>query len=170
MYPETFLSIAFSLPDPEHSPLTRYVLVTGYLTAALCWFKAGLRARGSHNKSSRRWWMMGALLFFSLATNKACDWRSQCEMYIRMIANAGGWYEQREPVQFFFAIILPIAAGLFILALLWIKARPFVRNHPFAFSRLVLAVPLTSPCVRPRNGNQPSLGLNQSDTISGDWY
>ena len=96
------LSIAFNLFDPEHSPLTRCVLVAGYLTAALCWLNAGLRARTARDRSSARWWMTGAFLFFFLATNKAFDWRSQCEMYIRMMANAGGWYEQREPGAIFF--------------------------------------------------------------------
>lgn len=126
--------LAFILPDPEHSPWARSVLVLGYLAAALCWLKAGRRAGAAHDRPSARWWMLGAFLLFLLATNKAFDFRTQCELFIRMIAKATGWYERRQPVQFFLAIILPVVAGLFVLTLLRTKARPFVRDQPLALA------------------------------------
>ena len=129
---------AFSLPDPEHSPLARAVLVLGYLAAALCWLAAGWRARAAHEKSSGRWWLLGAFFLFLLAANKAFDFRTQCEIFIRMTAKATGWYERRQPEQFFLAIILPIVAGLCVLALLRTQARQFVREHPLALTGWVL--------------------------------
>ena len=66
--------------------------------------------------------------------NKAFDFRTRCETFIRMTAHATGWYEQRESAQFFLALILPAGAGLFLLILLRTKARQFVRDHPLALS------------------------------------
>jgi hypothetical protein len=125
-------SLAFIVPDPEHSPLARFILTSGYLAAALCWLKAGWRARAAQERSSERWWLLGAVFFFLLATNKAFDFRNQCETFIRMIAKTNGWYDRRQPEQFFLAIILPVVAGLFVLALWRTKARPFFRGHPLA--------------------------------------
>jgi hypothetical protein len=125
-------SFTFNLPDPEHSSLARAVLVLGYLAAALCWLKAGWRARAAREKYSERWWLLGAFLLFFLATNKAFDFRTQCEAFLRMAAKATGWYERRQPVQFVLAILLPVVAGLFVLTFLWTHARQFVREHPLA--------------------------------------
>lgn len=127
-------SSAFLLPDPEHSPLARAVLVLGYLTAARCWLQAGGRAKADGEKSPGRWWRRGAILFFLLAANKAFDFRTQGETFFRMTAKAGGWYEQRQPVQFFLAIILPVVAGLFVLTLLRTKASRFFRDHRLALA------------------------------------
>jgi hypothetical protein len=125
-------SFAFILPDPEHSPLMRAVLVAAYLAAALCWLKAGWPAHAASGNLSRRWWLLGALLLFLLAANKAFDFRSQCELFLRLIAKADGWYDRRQPLQFLLAIILPVVAGLFVLMLVLTNARRFVRDHPLA--------------------------------------
>ena len=114
-----------NLPDPEHSPLLRALLVLGYLVAAACWGRHGART-----DPNRRWWLLGAFLLFLLAMNKAFDFRTQCETFIRTLAQANGWYQQRQPVQFLLAILLPLAAGLFLLLLLRTKARRFAREHP----------------------------------------
>ena len=110
----------------------RAVLVLGYLVAALCWLKAGLRERAASEKLSGRWWLLGAFLLFLLAMNKAFDFRSQCELFIRLTAKADGWYDRRQPVQFLLAVIVPVVAGLFALMLVLTKARRFVRDHPLA--------------------------------------
>jgi hypothetical protein len=127
-------SLAFILPDPEHSPVTRAVLVAGYLAAALCWLRAGWQTEAAPEKSSRRCWLLGTGLLFLLAANKAFDFRSQCETFIRTMAQDGGWYERRQPVQFFLAVVLPILAGLLVVGWLWLKGRPFIRRHPLALA------------------------------------
>ena len=116
-----------TLPDPEHWPLLRAVLVLGYLAAAACWIKTGSRTDAG---ISRRWWRLGAFLLVLLAANKAFDFRTQCEILIRMLAKTEGWYERRQPEQFLLAILLPLVAGLVMLQLLRTQARPFVRDHP----------------------------------------
>ena len=125
-------SLAFMLPDPEHSALARAALVIGYLVAALCWLRAGLRERKILNEPFARLWMWGAFLLFLLAVNKTFNLRLHCEAVIRMIAKATGWYDQRQTAQFFFAIVLPAVAGLLVLAFVLIRARKFVRAHPLA--------------------------------------
>lgn len=127
--------IAFILPDPEHSAPARTALVIGYLASAWFWCRAGLRARETTPDGPiARCWMWGAFLLLLLAVNKAFDLRVHCEALIRMIAKATGWYEQRQPAQFFFAIVLPTLAGLMVLALVLTFARKFVRDHPLALA------------------------------------
>ena len=125
--------LALILPDPEHSRPARVVLALGYLVAALCWLAAGLRARNAREQTLRRWWLLGALLLLLLAANKLFDFRAQCELLIRMLAKSSGWYDRRQPVQFFLAIVLPSVAGFVVLmVMLRTTARRFVRQHPFA--------------------------------------
>ena len=126
-------SLAFTLPDSERLPLVRAVLVLGYLAAALCWLRAGRRAKAASESSSARWWLLGALLLFLLATNKVFDFKTQCEALIRALAKANGWYDRRQPVQFVLAILLPVVAGIFgLILLLRTRARQFVQAHPLA--------------------------------------
>jgi hypothetical protein len=125
-------SMAFALPDPEHSALARAALVAGYLLAAWCWWRAGRRTKQTPEDGFARWWMLGALLLLVLAVNKTFDLRTQCENLTRELAKAMGWYEHRQPVQFMLAMVLPAAVGLFIAAVVLIKARPFARHHLLA--------------------------------------
>ncbi len=127
-------SLALLLPDPEHSPLARAALVIGYLAAALSWCWAGLRLRGTRDGTSTRWWMWGAWLLLLLAANKAFNLRMQGEALIRLIAKGTGWYEQRQPAQFFFAVVLPAVAGLLVLAVVLTRARRFARAQPLALT------------------------------------
>lgn len=123
-------ALAFVLPDPEHSALARTALVIGYLAAALGWWPAGRRARGTREEASAPWWRLGAFLLFLLAMSKAFNLRAQCETLLRMLAQKTGWYEQRQSAQFILAIVLPALAGLLALALVLTRARQFIRTQP----------------------------------------
>jgi len=147
-------SLALVLPDPEHSAIARTMLVVGYLAAALSWWRAGWRATPSakleahHQQRDRsqtasgeipqrddslaRWWKLGALLLLLLAASKAVDLRAHCEILLRHFAKATGWWEQRQPVQFLLAIILPSVAGPFFGWLVFTRARRFARAQPLA--------------------------------------
>jgi len=126
--------LAYLLPDPEHSPAARSLLVLGYALAALCWLRACRRARAGSAESLSSWWLLGAVLLFLLAINKLFNLRVQFEAAIRALANAEHWYDRRQPVQFVVAIILPSVLLFLTAAFLAIKGRVFIRRHPTALA------------------------------------
>jgi hypothetical protein len=126
--------LAYLLPDPEHSPAARSLLVLGYVLAALCWLRASRRARAGSDDSFSRWWMLGAVLLFLLAINKLFNLRVQFEAGIRALAIAENWYDRRQPMQFVVAIVLPFVLALFTAAFLAIKGRIFMRRYPLALA------------------------------------
>ena len=126
------VSWAYILPDPEHSPTARVILVASYVLAAACWLRASRRARGASSGSSSRWWFFGAILLFLLAINKQFDLRTQLAAGIRALAKAEDWYDRRQPMQFVLAIVLPSILAVFAAAFVVTRARVFVRSHPLA--------------------------------------
>ncbi len=128
------LVCAYVLPDPEHSVPARALLVAGYMVAAFCWQRAGRRAQPGPSESSARWWWLGALMLLLLAVNKLFNLRVQFEAGFRALAKAGHWYEQRQPMQFAVAIVLPSVLGLLTAAFLAIKARVFILRNPLALA------------------------------------
>lgn len=119
------------LPDSEHSTSVRAGLAIAYLIAAALWRRAGLREAGTEILL-KRFWTFGAILLCILSVNKAFDLRHQCELLMRMTAKAGGWYEHRQPVQFFLAIVLP-ASGLFLVSAFFVSSGgKFLRQRPLA--------------------------------------
>jgi hypothetical protein len=128
--PATFF--AYLLPDPEHSVAARSLLAVGYVLAALSWLVASKRAGPASAGFFARWWFAGAVLLFLLAINKQFDLRAHFERGFRAFAKAGNWYDQRQPVQFVVALVLPFVCAVFVGILLATKARLFVRFHPLA--------------------------------------
>ena len=126
--------LAYLLPDPEHSPAARSLLVVGYVVAGLCWLRASRRARADSTGGFSRWWLLGAVLLFLLALNKLFNLRLQFEAGIRALAKAGHWYDRRQPVQFVVAIVLPSVLALLAAAFLAIKGRGFMRRQPLALA------------------------------------
>ena len=122
--------LAFLLPDPEHSTAAGSILVLGYLLAALCWLLAYRRARLGPAESFSNWWLLGAFLLLLLAVNKAFNLRVQFEAGIRSLAKAENWYDRRQPVQFVFAVVLPLVLAVLTGAFLATKGRHFLRSHP----------------------------------------
>ena len=129
--------LAYLLPDPEHSASTRLLLVVGYVVAAFCWLRASRRAQTGPDSSSG-WWVLGAVLLFLLAINKQFNLRGLCEAGFRALAQAGNWYNRRQPVQFVLAIVLPCVLAAFTGVFLATKGRRFVRGHPLALAGWVL--------------------------------
>ncbi len=129
---------AYVLPDPEHSPTARVILIVGYVLAAACWLRASRRARVAPSGSFSRWWLFGAILLFLLAINKQFDLRGQFEAGIRALAKSGQWYDQRRPMQFVVAVVLPAVLAVFAGAFMVTRARIFLRCHPLALGGWVL--------------------------------
>jgi len=130
--------VAYLLPDPEHSMGTRELLVLGYIVAAFCWLRTGRRARRDAAGSSSGWWWLGAMLLFLLAINKQFNLRGQFESGIRALAKSGQWYDQRQPMQFVFAVVLPSVLTLVTAAFLVVKGRPFMRRNRLAVTGWLL--------------------------------
>ena len=130
--------VAYLLPDPEHSTAARELLVLGYIVAAFCWLWAGRRASSEPAGSFSGWWQLGAILLFLLAINKQFNLRGQFEAGIRALANAGQWYDQRQPMQFVVAIVLPSVLALVTAAFLAVKGKSFMRRNPLALGGWLL--------------------------------
>jgi uncharacterized membrane protein YhaH (DUF805 family) len=128
------LLLAYFLPDPEHSTATRELLVVGYVAAAFCWLRASKRGRSESAGSFWRWWLVGAVLLFLLAINKQFSLRGQFEAGFRALAKAQHWYDQRQPMQFVLAIVLPSVLALLTAVFLGMKGRIFLRHHPLALA------------------------------------
>src|ERR1035438_7978737 len=131
--------LAYLLPDPEHSASTRLLLVVEYVVAAFCWLRASRRAQTGPDSSSG-WWVLGAVLLFLLAINKQFNLRGLCEAGFRALAQAGNWYNRRQPVQFVLAIVLPCVLAAFTGVFLATKGRRFVRGHPLALAGWVVVL------------------------------
>lgn len=131
-------SLAYLLPDPEHSTAARSLLALGYVLAAFCWLRASRRASAGSAESFSRWWLWGAGLLLLLAINKQFNLRGQFEAGFRALAKAGHWYDRRQPVQFALAIVLPSVLALGTAAFLAVKGRSFIRCHPVALAGWVL--------------------------------
>jgi hypothetical protein len=135
---ETSAWLAYLLPDPEHSATARLMLVVGYVAATLCWLRAYRRTRPGSADSFSRWWLLGAVLLFLLALNKAFNLRVQIEAGIRALAKAENWYDRRQPVQFVFAVVLPSVLAVLTGVFLATKGRHFLRRYPLALVGWVL--------------------------------
>ena len=62
-------------------------------------------------------------MLFLLAINKQFDLRSQMAAGIRALAKAGHWYDERRPMQFVVAIVLPSVLAIFTGAFMATRAR-----------------------------------------------
>ena len=132
-------SLAWLLPDPEHSVAAQSLLVLGYIVAGLCWLRANRRTRTAGAAASiAGWWVLGAVLLFLLAANKMFDVREQCAAGFRALAKAGQWYDRRQPVQFVLAIVLPFVLAVSAAGYLTFKARAFISRYPMALAGWVL--------------------------------
>jgi len=120
------LFLEYVLPDPEHSMPARAILVVGYAAATWAWWRAGLRTKV---KGEPFWWRLGGALLFLLTLNKLFNLRPVFESAFRNLAKWGNWYDQRQPVQFVLAIVVPLLCAALTTILLATKGRIFFRRH-----------------------------------------
>ena len=128
------ISVAYLLPDPEHSVPAEVLLVIGYLVAAALWLRASRRAGRESQTSFAFWWLLGAILLFALALNKTIDFRRVIELTLRTLGQAQGWYEKRRPAQFALAVLLPAVLAVLTTIYLATKGRAFLRSNPLALA------------------------------------
>ena len=128
------ISVAYLLPDPEHSVPAKVLLVIGYLVAAALWLRASRRAGRESQTSFAFWWLLGAILLFALALNKTIDFRRVIELTLRTLGQAQGWYEKRRPAQFALAVLLPAVLAVLTTIYLATRGRAFLRSNPLALA------------------------------------
>lgn len=102
-----------------------WVTVVLYFIACVsCWKTAGV-VRDRDGRSDRYAWRAISVSFFALGINKQLDLQTALIELGRILAYAGGWYEQRRTVQVDFiigaAIVCLIAA---LILLFWARKSP----------------------------------------------
>jgi hypothetical protein len=136
--PRMSISLAYLLPDPEHSVPTVVILAAGYLVAAALWLRANRQAPRSAQRTFAFWWLLGAIILFALALNKVIDFRRVIELSLRGLGQAQGWYSKRRPAQFALAVLLPAILAVLTTIYLATKGRAFLRSNPLALAGWVL--------------------------------
>lgn len=83
-------------------------------------------------------WRLGAGFLSLLAVNKVFDLRLLSEVGMRAIAKAGDWYDQRQPVQFALAIVLPLLLAAVAVVFTATKGKRFLSQRPAALAGWIL--------------------------------
>jgi len=139
-----FISQIYWRPRIGDASFMGWLTVAAYgLTAVLCLMAAlkqnsglgGSKASGvaaAEDKGcrfQRRMWMGIAVLMAFLCLNKQLDLQSLLTNIGRIVANQGGWYEQRRTIQFWFVVAITII-GFAAIAFLVLKTRTLFQGRP----------------------------------------
>ena len=138
-----FISQIYWRPRIGDASFMGWLTVAAYgLTTILCLIVAlkqsaeagGSQAAGvasAENKGAslqHRMWMGVAVLMAFLCLNKQLDLQSLLTNIGRIVANQGGWYEQRRTVQFWFVVAVGLASIAAFVFLAW-KTRSIFRGR-----------------------------------------
>jgi hypothetical protein len=112
--------VVLALADADFAD---WITVAAYLLAAIfCWL-AGRRSAATGHRKERRFWIISALALIFFGVNELLDLQTLISTVGRDVAEAGGWYEDRRPIQYAFVAALGLAALVFGLGLLrWTRA------------------------------------------------
>ncbi len=120
-----FLSQIYWRPRIGDASFMGWLTVAAYgLTAVLCLMAAlrqgpgsggskGAGGAGEGNgeaRSQRRLWLGMSAVMFLLGINKQLDLQSLLTNIGRIVANRGGWYDQRRTIQFWFVVAVGLAS------------------------------------------------------------
>jgi hypothetical protein len=110
--------------------------IGGWLTVALylltsfsCWRSAGLVGMQHGMLRESRAWRFISCLFLALGINKQLDLQSALTEVGRILAQAQGWYAQREAVQLDFILLVAVACLIAPIVLIIL-----VRRSPLSTS------------------------------------
>ena len=99
-------------------------VVSYFATAIICWLAYRSACATSAAALSSRYeigfWRFVAILMTFLGFNKQLDLQTLFTKIGSYFAHVGGWYDQRQTVQFLFIIGLSCVAGVTAFTLLWI--------------------------------------------------
>jgi len=133
-----FISQIYWRPRIGDASFMGWLTVAAYgLTAVLC-LVAALRqtaiaagaaaAEEGKARLQRRIWLGVATVMFLLGINKQLDLQSLLTNVGRIIANQGGWYEQRRTIQFWFVVAVGLVSIAAFVFLAW-KTRSIFRGR-----------------------------------------
>ncbi|WP_283195540.1 hypothetical protein [Rhizobium sp. AN80A] len=119
--------------------------VVGWFTVALyllagvtCWRTAGFAgSRHLPGSTEAATWRMISVAFFCLGINKQLDLQSAFTQIGRMIALAGGWYEQRRTVQLYFILAIAVV-GIVVTSVVLFRVRRSPRELMLALAGSML--------------------------------
>jgi len=149
-----FISQIYWRPRIGDPTFMGWLTVAAYgLTAILCFVAALKRPAaapgaaaasdaGAEARRERRMWMGVAVLMAFLCLNKQLDLQSLLTNVGRIIANQGGWYEQRRTIQFWFVVAVGLISVAAFIFLAW-KTRSVFRGRAlllFGLGMLLLFV------------------------------
>ncbi len=105
-------------------------LVTGLIIMALFLFAAGLCARAAHRSDEREktFWTLAAVAALALAANVHLDLHVLPKSIGHCMAQAQGWYDQRETARAVFISGAVVAAAGMIATALWFFWRQMTSN------------------------------------------
>ena len=101
-------------------------VVLYFLACVSCWKTAGVVLQRDWNGQSDSYvWRAISIAFFFLGINKQLDLQTAMTELGRIVAFAGGWYEQRQTVQVYFIIgVAGICAAATLILLFWTRKSP----------------------------------------------
>ncbi len=147
-----FISQIYWRPRIGDASFMGWLTVAAYgLTAILCLMAAlkqnsGLGGSKAVNVTAaddkgtrlqRRLWLGITAVMFLLCLNKQLDLQSLLTNIGRIVANRGGWYEQRRTVQFWFVVAVGLASIATFVFLAW-KTRSIFRGRAWLLLGLSL--------------------------------
>jgi hypothetical protein len=99
-------------------------VVLYFLACVSCWTTAGV-VYDRAGQGDMYAWRAISVAFFALGINKQLDLQTALTEWGRILAFAGGWYEQRQIVQVYFIIGVTVVSLIAALALLfWARRSP----------------------------------------------
>jgi hypothetical protein len=102
-------------------------VVLYFLAALGCWITArALEGFAAGGRKEVRAWRWIAIAFVALGTNKQLDLQTAFTEAGRVLANFQGWYDQRQPVQLSFIVLITIACLTAAVVLVrWARQAPY---------------------------------------------
>ena len=138
-----FISQIYWRPRIGDASFMGWLTVAAYgLTAVLCLIAAfrqsteaggsqAVGVSGAEDKGGRlqhRLWLGISAVMFLLCLNKQLDLQSLLTNIGRIVANQGGWYEQRRTIQFWFVVAVGLASVAAFVFLAW-KTRSIFKGR-----------------------------------------
>jgi hypothetical protein len=123
MSPSELVTCVYSFWSPQIGDPT----AVGWLTVVLYALTATLAALVFVRRSGRQriFWLGLSVLLFALAVNKQLDLQSALTAAGRCLAQAQGWYEERQSVQLVFIFSVAITCLLIAIVLAWALRQDF---------------------------------------------
>lgn len=123
--------------DP--TPIGWLTVAAYFLAAWACWRAFAAADTGSGARFGNRFWLLLAVALGLLGINKQLDLQTALTEIGRSVVHAGGWYEQRQAIQFAFIVGVAVSAVGVLAAMTWLLWPPSP-SRAFALCGLIFLV------------------------------